>query len=361
MKRLLFPLAIYGLASSPIAFADEVNETPKNLSKLITNFTPAMPLDEGRIQPKYPYDMAARGKEGWARVSFVVNKEGKVEHVTVVEHSGEKAFAKAAKSAIKKWKYKPATENGEKVDSCQNLVQMDFKMDDGGVSSSFLNEYKKATQALSESDTTLAKQHIDVLVGKEKKRYSEQHYLNLLLLQYGAQVNDQALLTKAALDTDHNKKGVPKPYAMFILNEKLTHATAESKLDKALRYIDEMSQLTDDEARLNGINKAETKILALIESDKIIGVKGETNNNSTWWHTPVRNQFSIIENTHDIHKLDIRCENNWSTYSFTKESSWKIPSSWHGCQVLVYTEPNATFTFVEHPYSNPETQAKVSN
>ena len=44
--------------------------------KRISAFTPAAPLE--RVDPKYPSSAARKGREGWVRLSYVIDEEGRV-------------------------------------------------------------------------------------------------------------------------------------------------------------------------------------------------------------------------------------------------------------------------------------------
>jgi outer membrane biosynthesis protein TonB len=61
-------------------------------------------------------------------VGFVIEKDGCVSNVLVHETSGSAEFAKASQIAVKKSKYKPASEDAKSIQQCINSVQLDFKI-----------------------------------------------------------------------------------------------------------------------------------------------------------------------------------------------------------------------------------------
>ena len=81
-----------------------------------------------RIEPKYPIQAARDGKEGWVKLSFTINEIGGVEDVKVIEAQPKRLFDKAAKRALKKWKYKPKVVDGKPQKQPGLTVQLDFKM-----------------------------------------------------------------------------------------------------------------------------------------------------------------------------------------------------------------------------------------
>jgi len=84
-----------------------------------------------RIEPKYPIQAQRDGKEGWVKLSFTINEVGGVEDVEIIDAKPKRLFNKAAKRALKKWKYKPKVVDGKPERRPGLTVQLDFTMDKG--------------------------------------------------------------------------------------------------------------------------------------------------------------------------------------------------------------------------------------
>jgi protein TonB len=84
-----------------------------------------------RIDPKYPQQAARDGKEGWVKLSFTINELGGVEDVEVMDADPRRIFDKAAKRALKKWRYKPKVVDGKAMRRPGLTVQLDFSMNKG--------------------------------------------------------------------------------------------------------------------------------------------------------------------------------------------------------------------------------------
>jgi protein TonB len=82
-----------------------------------------------RISPKYPIAAVRDGIEGWVQLAFDINKLGEVVNVSVLNSQPKRTFDRAAKQALKKWKYKAKSVNGEYVFQANQTVQLDFTMD----------------------------------------------------------------------------------------------------------------------------------------------------------------------------------------------------------------------------------------
>lgn len=65
-----------------------------------------------RIPPLYPLDAKRRGIEGWVTIGFVVNREGAVEELTVLESRPPGVFEPAVRSSVLRWRFQPGTVEG---------------------------------------------------------------------------------------------------------------------------------------------------------------------------------------------------------------------------------------------------------
>jgi protein TonB len=68
-----------------------------------------------RVPPVYPLRAKHRGVQGWVRVRFVVNEEGGVDKVTVVESEPPGIFDRNVIRCVSGWRFKPGTVEGMPV------------------------------------------------------------------------------------------------------------------------------------------------------------------------------------------------------------------------------------------------------
>jgi len=66
-----------------------------------------------KVQPAYPLVARQLNIEGAVELEATINEEGAVDRVNIV--SGNPVLTKPAAEALKKWKFKPFTENGKAV------------------------------------------------------------------------------------------------------------------------------------------------------------------------------------------------------------------------------------------------------
>ena len=82
-----------------------------------------------RIEPQYPRKAAMRGLEGWVVLEFDINEKGGVSNVKVLDTSTRRVFEKAAKNALRKWRFKPKVIDGKAVAQRKQKVNLEFKLD----------------------------------------------------------------------------------------------------------------------------------------------------------------------------------------------------------------------------------------
>lgn len=78
-----------------------------------------------RVHPVYPKHARLKQLHGVVVLQAVVNKQGKVDSLQLI--SGDPLLAQAAADAVKQWRYKPYSRNGEAIDF-QTRVTVDFEL-----------------------------------------------------------------------------------------------------------------------------------------------------------------------------------------------------------------------------------------
>ena len=114
-KLNLYTAVLLWLGFSVQSLAELNNENTLSLIErsFVPDKTPVKPIV--RIEPKYPKQAAKKGQEGWVQMAFVIDKEGSITHLEVTDNIGNDSFKKNALQALKRWRYKPATINGNNV------------------------------------------------------------------------------------------------------------------------------------------------------------------------------------------------------------------------------------------------------
>ena len=341
----IFTISI--ISSALLSNCTNAIEISKHLS------TTTEPVPKVRIPPKYPINAARNYREGWAKFSFIIEKDGSVSNVITKETSGSKDIALAAKKAVMKWQYEPAMENGEPIQQCVNNVQIDFSMGGDGetaVTKRFRSLFNKANRALEEKDYTNVEYYLARLKKIKYLHMSENNYLQLLLAQYAQETNDEALqLThlykvKFSVHNKINKQEFSVLQQRFALEIKL------NRLKQAYITFKAIKKNPDAKPYLESYSSVIKRVDEFVNSDKDVVVSADIRNGDYWQHSLVRNEFTLTNIKGKLSKMDIRCANKRHVYSIENNNTWQLPESWKQCHIFVFGENNATFNLVEHPF-----------
>ena len=93
------------------------------------NYTPAAPIL--RVAPKYPEAALRRGREGWAKVSFIITENGSILE-PMIEDSSHPDFDEPTLRAIETWRFKPATQDGKPVEQSMVQTLIRYQIEGGG-------------------------------------------------------------------------------------------------------------------------------------------------------------------------------------------------------------------------------------
>lgn len=81
-----------------------------------------------RVPPIYPLGAKNRGTEGWVKVRLIVNEDGTVQEVVIIDSEPKKTFDEAVIRAVSAWRFKAGTVGGVPVKSRAETV-VRFKLD----------------------------------------------------------------------------------------------------------------------------------------------------------------------------------------------------------------------------------------
>jgi protein TonB len=94
--------------------------TLKGLYEMGELDSPLTPL--AKIPPIYPMRAMRRGIEGWVKIRFLVNNQGRVEQLKIIESDPESVFDKSVLNCVSQWKFKPGTVEGVPVNTMAETV-----------------------------------------------------------------------------------------------------------------------------------------------------------------------------------------------------------------------------------------------
>ena len=83
-----------------------------------------------RVNPQYPIGALEREIEGWVEVEFTITAAGTVRDAVAVASEPGSVFDRAARHAVRRWRYKPKVVDGVAVERPGVRVKLTFKLED---------------------------------------------------------------------------------------------------------------------------------------------------------------------------------------------------------------------------------------
>ncbi|MBD3666746.1 MAG: TonB family protein [Kangiella sp.] len=108
-----------------VAFPAQVIDAPAPHELLDSRS--ALPLFQA--QPNYPITAASQGIEGWVLLQYDVDTSGTLSNIKVVDSQPRRTFDKEAVAALKKWRFRPAMDNGQPLAVKGQTVKIEFNLE----------------------------------------------------------------------------------------------------------------------------------------------------------------------------------------------------------------------------------------
>lgn len=318
--------------------------------KHISSYQTPEPLK--RVAPTYPISAARENREGWTKMSFIIEKDGSVTNPIVIESSGSRDFDQKSLSAIKQWKYSPAIENGQPIQQCINTVQLDFKMSDGGakgVTRRFRTRYLSAVEALQQKDYKTVEEDLAQLNKIKNMHLTESNLYHNLAANYAKDIGNTELELKHLnlVSTHHSSMSPENIYN--ILARSFFIQIKRNQLSSAIGTYNQIKEIPAAKPYLANFEKVIDQIDSVITSEQNIVVKGNISERNLWFYQLVRNEFSITNIKGSLHKIDVRCANKHHVYTIEDNHTWTIPAAWQHCSLMIFGDSQTNFDLIEHP------------
>ena len=319
----------------------------------ISAFTPATPLK--RVDPKYPSQAIRKGREGWVRLSYVIDEEGRVKDPVVEDFFGSPSFKRSALSAVKKWQYNPAIKDGEPTQQCHQAVQMDFAISGkSGATRKFIKAYKVADEHFNAGDVDAADEALkELLAWDTLNRYENTWLLNLeshIASKQGDVEREAQSLTRLLASNGSkrfNNMVFDEDYVAYALQRKIILDAQRGYYAEALKSYTTLQDMEAQETRIGEIAPLISQIEESIASEQNLTVPVTIGSDGNWFHTLVRSKFAFGNIQGQLDTVEVRCDTHREKFTVAEAHVWQIPNSWGQCQVMVKGDSETKFDLIE--------------
>jgi len=319
-------------------------------------FKPAVAAE--RAPPVFPETDADDESEGWVRLGFTISTSGETKDIAILDQVGSRSMIKAARQAISRWTYKPATQDGLAVEQYGNAAEILYRA--GHVGNTLVHD--NVVVKYDEGRTLVA-------AGKygEGVAVLEQAF-DLPLTLY-----EQAKLSFALAFAHEKSKDLPRALGH------VRHAMIEGGtfLEKAVVPAAQRMRLRLEVANGNyqyaacaaplpatdtfdptGADRAETmkvvgetlKKLASPEPltvDATLTAKPGKDAGGVWEHPLSRRKFKFASFSGQVQEFELSCVKQQTQSRVDAAAEWTVPTSAGPCTLRVYGEVRTTLKLIE--------------
>lgn len=361
--RFLLTLGL-SLALGPIAMAappqplvptPTVNACTK--AALPATFTAAVKLPGG-TQAEFPESDGADQSEGWVRVGFTINDEGETKDIVTLDRIGSQAIARAARLAVARWKYKPATQDGKPVEQYGNVAEMLFRWQNVGntaVHDEVVAKFDEARGLIGSSKYAEGIAILRQTFQMPLTLYEQAKVSFALAFAYERTKDTKRALTHVRHALIENgtfleKQVVPAARRMRMrleaANGNLIHAAcapplpAQDSFDPTGADLrDTATVIADAKGRLSA--PAPLTLTATLLADTAGDDSG------IWEHTLSRAKFRFAAPESGVKEFRVNCTREVTTGDVNDSAEWTVPKDAGPCTLRVYGDIGASFKLTE--------------
>lgn len=289
----------------------------------------------------YPGQAITTNRSGAVELVYMVDISGKPTEIVVSSYTNE-MFIKNAIKAVKKYRFTPASLNGEPVPSFGRKV---FRFSGRLLNSKTFKQFNKYYQLFSEelskpeSDPVLLQKHLDRMAGMRQANPTMQAILNNAKMVYA-----KDYLT---LDEKIEVSTVAHIYRLGRLGKSRALAVRRqliSQLVEAGRYADAAEKIKpwrsySSPSKVNGNRGkfAQTldEIAELERSEKSFSNAFTVNERGYALRNLLKKRFTIDQVDGQVDELVFRCETKFYRMKFNLDQDYQVPNGWGYCNLQI--------------------------
>ncbi len=296
-------------------------------------------------------------------LAFDVDAKGRAVDIQTIDSSGttsvQKNFEKATIDALRKWRFTPATVDGEPVRQSNVIQEFVFSMADAnsGVTDHFRHAYGRAAVALDDGDLAKAADGIAGLDDMQINLLAEYAYLELIKAMYWQKAGDDRR------SLEHVELGIRiadnaatrSVYLQFLWMAVVQNAQANN-FHRALEHYETLLEIVRDVDEDNAIHETVRKIRETLSGDETIIRAGEISacklcKTEAFLFTLElnRNRFSVQVDSGQVDKVKISCGPAHVSLEWRADLVWNLENNPANCDVSVFGTPGSKLRLIELP------------
>ena len=354
------PAQICAIALGLALFVADVraSETETQSDSAVEVHEEAVPLDlyvpprpKELVTPVYPGIPLRQNREGWVRLEFMVDPQGKAYEISVSRSMGSRLFESAAIRALEKSIFEPARVDGQPADAGHSSQYL-FKLEGGskGASASFVRAYKAAMRRISAGEREKADEHLASLESRTKLNLYEDAYLHIAKFSYYQKWGDKHQQLRAldrAVAHEFAEKHLPEELFVRCQRARFMLLVETRDYERAVRTYRRLRGLDLEEPVVEALQTVVDQLDALRADDSAYSVPGDFGEYTSWSYNLFKDEFSIHNVQGDIAEIKLRCSKGYVFFRFQPDVKYKVASGRNRCHLQLVGNPGTTFSLTQ--------------
>lgn len=311
--------------------------TPPNRKELVTPVYPRLALQENR--------------EGWVRLEFMVDPQGKAYEISVSRSMGDRLFEQAAIRALKKSTFEPARVDGQPADAGASQ-QYVFSLEGGskGAGAWFVRTYEAAMRVIAEGDRDKADEYMASLDRRTRLNLYEDAYLHVVKFSYYQKWGDKHQQLRAldrAVAHEFAERHLPEELFVNCQRARFMLLVETGDYERAVRTYRMLRVMNLEEPVIEALQTVVDQLEVLRADDRSYTVPGDFGEGTSWSYNLFKDEFSIGDVQGDIAEIKLRCWTGYVFFRFQPDVKYKVAGGWNRCQLELVGNPGTTFALTQ--------------
>ncbi len=312
-------------------------------------FVPATVLERDRIL--YPTQALSYRRGGMVAITYMVDKNGNA-FAPFVTHSSDSVFEGPALKAVLKTKHRPATLNGQRIESlCGINIKFMLAGQDEVVSKNFYREFMRATRELDKPAPKQARLRSNIHAMEKSSPLTPHalwklHYIKFAYAkEFESQTEQLDALQKMLLfeDFSGDEAKLANDDERATLQRAIFSIEAQRmRLPEALSAYNQLTKFTDNIPE--SIEETRTRILQTLASNSgILSPIHIKERGYDFLKAPApKKKFNFQIEQGSMSTVKLRCEKKYVELDISPNLEYRVPDSWGECQLQIIGEPETS-------------------
>ena len=329
------------------AFSLQASDDTANIQ--VATFVPPKLLEQKT--PVYPRMALNDGREAWVYLHFLVDVDGKITNIQVIESLGGVVFERAAIRALQESKYAPATLDGEPI-SASRAHKYTFKVDHfpQATTRKFKKMQRSFQKQLAERNQTDAQKQLEEMQTYARNLY-EFSWLGFAEFVYHQQwgtKEEQLQALKQAVAYESKPIYLPKDVFASALASKFMLEVKLQYFQNSLstyRKILKLNSITPD--LKSTLTTYSTRVLELKENRTHFAITDQFDKVGRWNYRLLWNTFALELSNPDSNDLQLSCDRKSVTFKYEPNMKYEAPYASGDCTLFLEGTPHSSITLYQ--------------